>query len=321
MLFAMKKILSIDGGGIKGVFPASFLSAIEDTIDANVGDYFDLIVGTSTGGIIALGLGLGMSASEILSFYEDHGPEIFRGNRLARWLKHWGMSKYDSSSLRAALEGVFGDNRLGNCKIRVVIPSMNLETGKVHIYKTAHHPKFEFDYKCSAVDVALATSAAPTYFPTHQSNSSIPLIDGGIWANNPVGAAVVEGIGILGWESSQIRVLSIGCTSEPLSVNWGRSWALGKAYWGTKLTDVFLASQSSASLGTANVLTSEDHSSVFRFDPIVARSKFALDAVKDIALLKGLGTSEAREAFPSIRFFFNEKADIFTPCKVLEKSI
>ena len=69
-----KRILAIDGGGIKGVFPASFLATVEDSIGNNVARYFDLIVGTSTGGIIALGLGLGLSAKEILAFYEESGP-------------------------------------------------------------------------------------------------------------------------------------------------------------------------------------------------------------------------------------------------------
>ena len=76
-----RRILSIDGGGIKGVFPASFLATVENSIEGQLADYFDLIVGTSTGGIIALGLGLGLSASDILRFYEDSGPEIFGGKR------------------------------------------------------------------------------------------------------------------------------------------------------------------------------------------------------------------------------------------------
>ena len=73
-----RRILAIDGGGIKGVFPASFLATVEDSIGNNVADYFDLIVGTSTGGIIALGLGLGLSAQEMLAFYEEYGPLIFK---------------------------------------------------------------------------------------------------------------------------------------------------------------------------------------------------------------------------------------------------
>lgn len=77
----MRRILSIDGGGIKGVFPAAFLATIEQSVGGNIADYFDLIVGTSTGGIIALGLGMGLTAGEILRFYETHGPSIFGGNR------------------------------------------------------------------------------------------------------------------------------------------------------------------------------------------------------------------------------------------------
>ena len=80
----MKRILTIDGGGIKGVSSASFLATVEDSIEDRVANYFDLIVGTSTGGIIALGLGLGLSAKKILAFYEEQGPIIFQGNRLLR---------------------------------------------------------------------------------------------------------------------------------------------------------------------------------------------------------------------------------------------
>jgi len=110
----MRRILSIDGGGIKGVFPASFLTTLEESLGHPIAKFFDLIVGTSTGGIIALGLGLGLSAKEILSFYEEHGPSIFRGTRFARALrqsesrstaripfaKHWRRSSKTESSAR-----------------------------------------------------------------------------------------------------------------------------------------------------------------------------------------------------------------------------
>jgi patatin-like phospholipase/acyl hydrolase len=142
-----RRILCIDGGGIKGVFPASFLVAIEDAIGDRVANYFDLIAGTSTGGIIALGLGLGMSAQDILRFYEDEGPKIFGGNRLTKSIRWLGVSKYSNHSLRAALESVFGDRRLGESANRLVVPALNLENGEVYIYKTAHHPRLERDYK------------------------------------------------------------------------------------------------------------------------------------------------------------------------------
>jgi patatin-like phospholipase/acyl hydrolase len=208
-----RRILSIDGGGIKGVFPASFLATVEDSIEGRVADYFDIIVGTSTGGIIALGLGLGLSASDILRFYEDSGPKIFGGNRLIRSIRRLRTAKYSNRLLRDALESVLGERKLGESSKRLVIPSLNLENGEVYIYKTAHHPRFERDYRMKAADVALATAAAPTFFPTHRSAVGTPLIDGGVWTNNPTGLAAVEAIGVLDWPKDSLRVLSLGCTS------------------------------------------------------------------------------------------------------------
>lgn len=298
----MKRILTIDGGGIKGVFPAAFLAAVEDTIEDSIANYFDLIVGTSTGGIIALGLGLGLSAKELLAFYEEYGPIIFKGNRGLRWLRWFGTSKYSRASLENALKNCLGDKKLGDSKKRLVIPSLNLENGEVYVYKTAHHPRLERDYKEKAVEVALKTAAAPTYFPTHRSSAGTPLIDGGTWANNPVGMSVVEAITLLDWPRSSLKILSLGCTTEPLNVNWGRNASLGRLYWATKFVDVFMHAQSHSSLGTAKLLAG--HESVIRIDPSVARGKFGLDKASEIPSLKGLGESQAREALPKLREIF-----------------
>ena len=312
----MKRILTIDGGGIKGVFPASFLATVEDSIKDNVANYFDLIVGTSTGGIIALGLGLGLSAKELLAFYEEHGPTIFKGNRGLRWLRWLGTSKYSKTPLENALKCCFGDRRLGDSKKRLVIPSLNLENGDVHIYKTAHHPRLEMDYKENAVDVAMATASAPTYFPTHRSIAGIPLIDGGLWANNPVGMSVVEAITLLDWPRDSLKVLSLGCTTEPLNVNLGRKIPLGRSYWAFKLLDVFMHVQSHASLGTALLLAGHDN--VRRIDKDVSEGKFGLDKTKEIDSLKGLGASEARYALPKLReVFLGDHAEQFVPFHTL----
>ena len=307
-----RRILAIDGGGIKGVFPASFLATVEDSVGGKVADYFDLIVGTSTGGIIALGLGLDLSAEEILRFYEESGPKVFGGNRVLRNLRHLGIAKYDKGNLCSSLQNTFGDRKLGESKTRLVVPSLNLETGQVYIYKTAHHPRLERDYRERVVEVALATASAPTFFPTHRSSAGTPLIDGGVWANNPVGLAVVEAVGVLGWSKDSLEVLSLGCTSELLDVGKGRSWSLGLGYWGTKIVDLFMTAQSSASLGTAQVLAG--HENVVRICPYIPRGRFGLDARKEIDSLKGLGDSEARYALPRIRpMFFGEPAEDFRP--------
>ena len=308
----MKRILAIDGGGIKGVFPASFLATIEDTIGDNIANYFDLIVGTSTGGIIALGLGLRLSAKEILAFYEESGPLIFGGNRLLRWLRCLSTTKYNRDPLKKALKDRFGDKKLGDSTKRLVIPCLNIETGEVYVYKTAHHPRLVRDYKEKAVEVALATAAAPTYFPPHRSPTGIPLVDGGIWANNPVCVAVVEAITLLDWSRDSLKVLSIGCTTEPLKIKRGKLSALGALCRTKKLLNLFMLSQSKAALGMANLLA--DHGNVIRIDKSMPAGRFSIDNTEEIASLKGLGDVEAREAWSKIRdIFFSNPVEPFNP--------
>ncbi len=311
----MRRILSIDGGGIKGIVPAAFLAQLEEALGESVTNYFDLVAGTSTGGIIALGLGMGLSAADILHFYEQLGPAVFAGSRLGRGLRRIGFAKYHSQPLRRVLEAKFGEKTLGESRIRLVIPSLNLETGEVHIYKTAHHPRFEVDYRERVVEVALATAAAPTYFPTHRSAKGIPFIDGGMWANNPTGLAVVEAIGVLNWPRDAIRVLSLGCVTEPLHIGLARSLPLGLGYWAMKVTDVFMTAQSSSSLGTAYVLIG--HEQVMRISPSLGRGQFRLDSIKEIPSLQGLGASEARKALPQVRkLFCQTRVEPFVPFKM-----
>jgi len=313
----VKRILSIDGGGIKGVFPAAFLADLEDEIGEPIGDYFDLIVGTSTGGIIALGLGMGIPARDLLGFYEQRGPTIFKGGAGIGLLRQAVTAKYNPAPLEAALRDVFGTRRLGNSKTRLMIPSLDLETGQVHVLKTAHHPRFERDYKTPVVDVAMATAAAPTYFPTHRLAAGIPLVDGGMWANNPMGPAAVEALGILEWAKGDVKLLSVGCTDAPLNVNADRARWLGLNYWARRMVSVFMAGQSSSSIGTAQLLLG--HENVTRVSPLVDAKRFKLDGVAGIPALRALGASQSRIELPKLRkTFFDAKAEPFIPLKTLE---
>jgi uncharacterized protein len=308
----IRRILSIDGGGIKGVFPASFLATIESRLDRPIGEYFDLIVGTSTGGIIAIGLGLGFKASELLKFYLDLGPDVFKGNRLFKFFRWLGFSKYNPKPLLMALQGNFGERKLGESRTRLVIPSLNLDSLKVHIYKTSHHPRFEIDYLEPVVDVAMATAAAPTYFPTYKSAKGIPFIDGGLWANNPVSVAAIEAVTILEWPSQDIRILSIGCTQEPPNIKLARRFKMGALYWARKGSEAFMAGQASGSLGMAQHLVG--HQNVFRINPQVPAGMYDLDALKELKSLLGRGHSEARDAIPILKpIFFIEPAEPFEP--------
>lgn len=306
------RVLSLDGGGIKGVFSASLLADLEDAVGEPIADYFDLIVGTSTGGIIALGLAMGMPASEILKFYEDNGPAIFA--EPSGLLGRIRRPKYDSQPLSDALNKVLGDRLLGEAGTRVVIPATNLETNQVHVFKTAHHERFERDYKVRVVDVALGTAAAPTYFRTHRLPAATPLIDGGIWANNPMGAAAVEAVGVLEWPRGSIKLLSIGCTESAPTISDGSEAGLGFRGWGPHVIDTFMNAQSSASIGTATLLLGHDN--VHRITRSVSPKRYKLDGTKQIESLKGLGSSVAREELPKVKeMFLFSKATPFKPLR------
>jgi predicted acylesterase/phospholipase RssA len=298
------RILSIDGGGIKGVFPAAFLSEIEKSIKSPLHRYFDLIAGTSTGGIIALGLGLGLSATRILKFYEQHGTRIFANpkGRIQRIFR----PKYSSAALRGALEEVFQGAKLGDSKIRLLIPSFNANSGEIHIYKTRHHERFMTDFRVPMVDIALAATAAPTYFPAHKGAGGAMYIDGGLWANNPVGNAVVEAITWLGRSPQDVDVLSLGCTQFLASF----ADLNGQKDWAYSFVEAALRGQSGGSLGTAYSILG--HERVVRINP--AAPEIALDATESVGELAAYGYLEARKASSDLLpRFFGVEADEFVP--------
>lgn len=307
-----RQVLTIDGGGIKGVFPLALLATVEAVAQRPIHEYFDLIVGTSTGGIISLGLGLGYSASDLLGFYRNLGREVFGGNRLARMARRLVVPKYHDHNLHKVLFEKFEHHKLGDSKARLVIPSLNFETGKVHLFKTAHHVRFMQDYQKEMVEVAMATAAAPTYFPIFRSSSQIPFVDGGIWANNPVGIAAVEAVVNLEWPREQIRILSLGCTNSPVQ-DRRRSSRLGIiGWWDGRIIDYFMTAQDSASFSIANLLIGKTN--IQRIDPSVNRNRFELDDVNSISDLEGLGRSEGRTHCPELmQTFFSQPVPEFVP--------
>lgn len=322
-----RKILAIDGGGIKGAFPAAFLAAIEEATGKRIADHFDLIAGTSTGGIIALGLGLGLSAKDILRFYQENGRRVFGqeldgaglwGRLSLFWRKQERRVRqlvgpaYDPLALKIALEGAFGAKRLADSAVRLVIPAYSISTRSVYVFKTAHHHRFEIDHKRSAVDVALATAAAPTYFPAHAVAGDALLVDGGVWANNPAGMAAVEAVSVLGWPANGLRILSLGCT-EPLYTCPPRG---GHLDFALSLNTFFQQGQSLASLGTAKLLCGHTESTprLFRHSVDVADGKLKLDSADAIGELVAMGSTVARTALPALRdVFLDERTEPFTP--------
>ncbi|MEP0313204.1 CBASS cGAMP-activated phospholipase [Hyphomonas sp.] len=322
-----RRILSIDGGGIKGTMPASFLASLEEDLERPIGEYFDLIAGTSTGGILAIGLAMGIPARQLLDLYVHRGPAIFGqsggswANRLSRrWrsVKHFFAAKHDATDLRTELDRVLGGSRIGDARTRLLVPSWDPDHRGVYIFKTAHHPRLKNDYRRLAVDAAMATAAAPTYFRRHRTTDEIGLTDGGTWSNNPIALAVVEAITLLGWSRSDLQVLSLGCGEEV--------YMIGEAPgWGSLATDVsrlFMDGQSHGAMGIAKLLTGHQHEreAIFRCCPYVPKNFFRLDDTRKITQLRGMGAAAARKERPRLEpVFFTAPAESFHPVYELKE--
>jgi patatin-like phospholipase/acyl hydrolase len=333
------RILSLDGGGIRGAFIASCLARLEKELNQPLIDYFDLVAGTSTGGLIALALALGERAEKILSLYKDHGKKIFTRrsplplSRLVKpclpllkrfipnldvdWLR---QTKYGQEALKSALTEVFGNRTLEEAKCRVVIPSVNLTTGQTVVFKSPHQPDFIRDRHISAVDVALATTAAPTYFPHAVMEEGSAYSDGGLWANNPSMVAYVEAIKISElchrpeidpeFNKSDISMLSIGTGQfrqffKPSEAN------LGLIGWGQRIFDLMSVSQSQ---GTGFQMQYVLREKYCRVDFEMPDGSWALDTVKPLLELIHVGEQKAVENWAKLQSrFFSTKATPYLP--------
>lgn len=291
----MFRILSLDGGGIKGAFTASVLTEIESEIGGPIGDYFDLIAGTSTGGILALGAAYRIPAKTIRDFYRKMGPTIFPATGrlgVSGLLRQLFGPKHSHATLRAALEQVLQNRKFGEAKNRLIIPTYDAIGGRLFLLKTAHHERFKFDINALAVDVALATSAAPTYFaaspfPVHEGSS---FVDGGVWANNPVLAAVIEATSFLDQPLNQIDVLSIGTTSAPFNI--AKNGSAGIIKWNVGMIDLMFEAQAEAALVQARLLLDDR---VLRINVTTKPGEYTLDdaSADKIDQLINLGRGEA----------------------------
>ena len=325
------RILSIDGGGIRGVFPAAFLARLQECLEQPIASYFDLIAGTSTGGIIAIGLGLGVPAPDILRLYEEKGPRIFGQDhhpavnwllQKARQAKQLFGAKHSSKELRSALQEVLGDRRLGESRNRLIIPSWHAEAEQVYIYKTAHHERLRHDYKQPALDAAMATAAAPTFLEPHLTSDEVELVDGGVWASNPIGVATTEAVGMLGWPGSRLKILSIGTINGVAArPRWGGLLPLVRHGYVTRL---FMAGQSHSAMGTAKIITGDVHhrKAIWRIDQHAPEDCYSLDNTARIKDMKSRAFTEARQQTPELlREFFYAPAEPFVPVYLLEAQV
>lgn len=252
------RILSIDGGGIRGIYSAHVLRCIEERLQINLFDTFNMIAGTSTGSIIAAGVATGVPAADIVAMYKEHGAEIFRKKRFilpGKSIHPMFDSVYDAQYLENVLTKVFQDKRLGNIKKPLLIPSTDIGDGCVHVLKSGYSKEFTRDNAVLVKDAVLASCSAPTYFDPCRLNVYL-LADGGLWANNPALAAVIDAQKHLGVAQDDIQILSIGTghSKTMYGTNASRKWGLINGWKHKEFISFILSLQSQSTLNYLNLM-------------------------------------------------------------------
>lgn len=294
----MFRILSLDGGGIKGAFTASVLVSLQEQCGCRIQDSFDLIVGTSTGGILALGLGLGFEPEHLLNFYIQDGPKIFphmsRLSRARAGVRQLFRSKLSSGPLEDALDQILEARLLGDSRTPLVISSYDAVEGRIYLFKTAHGSNVASDVNIKATDVALATSAAPTYFQAAKAQNRLgsQYVDGGVWANNPAMIGIVEALAFCGQPLDDLHLLSVGTTMEAFNISEHVNSGVGK--WNVGLLSLMMEGQAEAASAQAKLLLGDRF---HRININVKEGQYAMDdgRRKKIEQLVQLGRGEAQK--------------------------
>ena len=234
------RVLSLDGGGVRGIFTASFLTTLEEMSQTRLADNFDLIVGTSTGGIVGLTLAIGMPARRTLDLYLDRCDVIFgRQRRLGMLLR----PKYDNTGLARTLKEVFDQKILNDVITPVCITSYELTSSYPRVWKDDHLKSVRCGDSVPLWKIALATSAAPVYFPGTRVLAGDSHVDGGLFANNPTLIGLTEAARYFDQPLDRIRILSVGAGERSERIPYERARRMGVWQWRTAFYDQMLIAQ------------------------------------------------------------------------------
>lgn len=230
-------LLSVSGGGFRGLYTLEVLDQIERALTVPITHKFALVAGTSIGGIIALALSAGHRPAQLKQIFMEHRHSVFphRSGRMRRFSRAKGIitTLYNSKGLRRVVDELFGNLRMCELdKCNVVVPTANISTGRPQFFKTSHHEGLWADGNVPVRDVAMATAAAPIYFPVHMiGNPGASYIDGGIVGNAPGLFALTEAMSRLGKSIADIHVLAVGTLGAHLGASRHRSLRPWFGFW------------------------------------------------------------------------------------------
>lgn len=246
------RILALSGGGYLGLFSAHVLARIEEVTGGPLARNFDLLCGTSAGAITAMALSLEVAAAEVEKAMIGSGPKVFGQPHgrlgvgfMASFLHDLFRPKYGHEALRRSVDGLLGaETVLRDARCKLVVPAVNMTTGQIEIFKTPHNRDWSHHADLRMAEIALAASAAPTYFPLYALNGSL-YVDGALFANAPDLVGLHEAEYYLKVPAGQIRMLSIGTTTSSFSVpqRLGRNYGIMRWLKGARLFSTILAAQ------------------------------------------------------------------------------
>ncbi len=308
------KVLAIDGGGIRGLIPALVLAEIERRTGRRIADMFDLIAGTSTGGILACGLtrrgddGRPLhTAEELAEIYVTEGPKIFDRSLVHGVTSLGGLveEKYDDKGLNAALEKYLGDARLKEVLTDVLITAYDISDRFAFFFRSSR-ARTDEEYDFSLFEAARATSAAPTYFePVEVTDAAgartYPLIDGGVYAVNPAMCAYAEVVGA-GHELEVLASLGTGEQTQRYEFDDVTGWGLVE--WVRPLIDIVFDGVADTVDFEAATLAKDRYQ---RFQAALRYASDALDDASEGNLRRLEGDAE--------RLIAERSADIETLCE------
>ncbi len=259
-------ILSLDGGGIRGIYAAQLLASLERAHNIVVRDYFNLIAGTSAGAIIGGAAATSIPMTKIVELFEAEGPRIFH----KKWYRHPLLfSRYSTRQLEESLAAHLPEISLNEISVPLMITCSDLSTGGSYIFRSNYlekvregaSPQYISQNTSSSENVSLreavlASCAAPTFFNPKPLGASL-LADGSFWANNPSIAALTEAISTFGQEIEKIKILSIGTGHSQNMYRHRRNWGFITGWGGQKIASYVLNIQSQATADTAQRLLKE----------------------------------------------------------------
>jgi len=321
------KVLALSGGGFRGLFTAQVLDQLEKLTGKPISKQFDLITGTSIGGVIALSLSAGISPSHLVNVFKEKGELIFPGPqwKFARAvLKVRGFFRplYRKNGLDNFLTELFENTRMEDLTHAYsMVPCTSLLDGKPKFFKTPHNSDLYMDRKVLVKDAAMATSAAPVYFPAHYIEETNGIyVDGGLVGNAPGLFGYVEAMTRLGAASPQdVVILSIGtlsgkpCVSAKISTKqwwklWGMPYGPRLGFWlnpiKPRLLDIVFSQNEQQTHNMLNLLLKENYHLIDDIVSAEGESDIALDDPSPMAqkLLLNRANQQVQE-FTGTNFF------------------